>query len=219
MPLPASAPTPNSNAFARERDARICWLLDSHPVTAAMLVALGLFPSKAKALKRLNRLVQRRRVRLVGTVSRKGGRPEHVFARCRPKPDQLLHEVELTEVCLRLNAGIVLRGPQVTDKGLRPDAEVTIRGHLYYLELDRGSMGFGQIERRFRAYERSRNVVLWVCPSEERREALRRRAERLRHIALFATLADVLAGPHTGVWLDWLGGRAVLPREGKKEGG
>ena len=216
MTAPASPPgvPHSSNAFARERDARVCWLLDTHPATAAMLVALGLFPSKAKALKRLNRLVQRRRVRLVGTVCRKAGRPEHVFALCRPKPDQLLHEVELTDVCLKLQAARILRGTRVTDPAVRADAEVWINGHRYYLELDRGSMGYDQIERRFRVYEASRHVVLWVCPSAERRDALRQRAERIRHVALFTTLTEALRSPHAEIWLDFRGTAAALPREG-----
>jgi hypothetical protein len=214
MSYPAPAPPPSSNAFARERDARICWLLDTHPATAAMLVALGLFPSKAKALKRLNRLVQRRRVRLAGTVCRKSGRPEHVFARCRPKPDQLLHEIELTDLCLKLQAGRILRGAQVTNPAVRADAEVWINGHLYYLELDRGSMGYDQIERRFRGYEASQHVVLWVCPSVDRLEGLRQRAERIRHVGLFTTLAEALRSPHAEIWRDYQGTMAALPREG-----
>ncbi|MBW3608707.1 MAG: FCD domain-containing protein [Actinobacteria bacterium] len=60
----------------------------------AMLVGLGWFPSKNKALKRLGRLVKRGRIRLVGTVCRKPGRPEHVYCRWRPKHDQLLHAIE-----------------------------------------------------------------------------------------------------------------------------
>src|SRR5713101_6865060 len=103
-------PTGHGADFARQRDAMAGWLLESHPVTAAMLVSLGWFPSKNKALKRLRRLAQRGRVRLVGSVARKAGRPEHVWCRYRPKADQLAHEVELTELCLRLHAGQVLRG-------------------------------------------------------------------------------------------------------------
>ena len=83
-----------SIVFSRERDAHVCWLLDHHPVTAAMLVALGWFPSRSKALKRLRRLAARKRIRFAGTVGRKLGRPEHVYCRWRVKPDQLLHEVE-----------------------------------------------------------------------------------------------------------------------------
>src|SRR5947209_7491698 len=96
-----------SLAFARARDARIGWLLEMHPVTAAMLVQIGWFPSKNKALKRLRRLVAKKRIRLVGTVCGTIGRPEHVYCRWRPKADQLLHEVQLTEVCFRLDAGTI----------------------------------------------------------------------------------------------------------------
>src|SRR5262249_18480398 len=101
MTDPASVhPLRRDVAFARLRDERVCWLLETHPVTAAMLVRIGWFPSKTKALKRLNRLVRRKRIRLIGSVCRKPGRPEHVYCRWRPKADQLLHEVQLTEVCL-----------------------------------------------------------------------------------------------------------------------
>lgn len=207
-------PHRQSTAFARLRDARIRWLLDGHPVTAAMLVRLGWFPSKNKALRRLDRLVARDQVRLVGTVRRKVGRPEHVFCRWRPKADQLLHEVDLTELCLRLHAGRIDRGPLVTDTRVRPDAEVHINGRVYYLELDRGTTGAGKIERdRFARYEVCRHLSLWVCPTEARREALRARAAAVRHTALFATLADVLTTPHGPVWVDYRGDRAALPRE------
>src|SRR5262245_51320107 len=114
----------DSGTFGRQRDARVCWLLEMHPVTAVMLVRLGWFPTRNKALRRLHRLVLRRRVRLVGAVSRKAGRPENVYCSWRPKPDQLLHEVELTELCLRLDASKILRGPHVLDSEVRPDAEV-----------------------------------------------------------------------------------------------
>lgn len=215
MTGPHSVGTPrHCNELGRERDARICWLLGMHPVTAAMLVHLGWFPNKNKALKRLRRLVERRRVRLVGTVCRKGGRPEHVYCRWRAKPDQLLHEVELTELCFRIHAGKVLRGPHVTDQHVRPDAEVWINGRTCYLELDRGTMGYAQITRRFRKYEECSHLSLWVCGSEERLEGLRHRAERLRHTALFTTFAEALANPHAAIWRDYQDGRAALPREG-----
>lgn len=214
IPPPLSPVNPRHGiAFSRERDARICWLLGAHPVTAAMLVSLGWFPNRGKALKRLRRLAARRRIRFVGTVSRKSGRPEHAYCRWRVKPDQLLHEVELTEVCFRLDAGRILRGPHVTDQQVRPDAEVWINGQLYYLELDRGTMGYAQIERRFRLYEGCPHLALWVCGSAERLEGLRSRAGRIRQTALFATLADAMAAPHAEVWRDHGGQTAALPRE------
>lgn len=64
--------------FARARDRRIGWLLDTYPVTAAMLVWRGFFPNENKAIRRLGRLVRCGRVRRVGTVSRGPGRPDHV---------------------------------------------------------------------------------------------------------------------------------------------
>lgn len=210
----SGTPSARSNAFARERDARVLWLLGWHPVTAAMLVRIGWFPTRNKALRRLNRLVEKGRIRLVGTVRRKTGRPEHVFCRWRPKVDQLLHEVELTDLCLRLDAGRIFRGPRVTDAFVRPDAEVWINGRVYYLELDRATTGAGRIERdRFRKYEGCPHLSLWVCPTEARRESLRARAAAVRDGALFATLAEATSSPHSSVWIDFDGGRAALPRE------
>lgn len=204
------------HAYARARDERIEWLLDTHPVTAAMLVAIGLFPTKGKALRRLNRLVEKGSVLLVGTVCRNVGRPEHVFCRWRPKTDDLLHEVKLTDLCLKLHAAEILRGPQIVDEGIRPDAEVWINGRLFHLELDCGTMGVPQILQRFEVYEGSENLVLWVCATEKRREVLRRRAEQLESIALFTTFAEAVADPHAAIWLDYHGTRAALPRQ-KKE--
>jgi hypothetical protein len=201
------------NAFSRARDARVLRLLEGHPATAAMLVALGWFPTKGKALRRLRRLVERKKVRLVGTVSRKPGRPEHVFCRWRPKPDQLLHEVELTELCLRLHAGRILRGPQLEGSDLRPDAELEINGDTYFLELDRGSMGLRQLRGRFRTYEGAGRLVLWVCPTQERLDGLRRQADAIGRLALFATFAEAVADPHRPIWIDGRGERAALPRE------
>ncbi len=204
-----------STASARLRDARIEWLLGTHPVTAEMLVSIGLFPTRAKALKRLRRLAARQRIRLVGSVGRKCGRPEHVFCRFRPKGNDLRHEVELTELCLRLDAARILRGPHATDRQIRPDAEVWINGQLYYLELDRGTMSYAQIVGRFRLYAGFPHFVLWVCAGAERRDGLRARAERIRTCALFTTFAEAVSSPHAAVWLDYQGGTAVLPREGE----
>jgi hypothetical protein len=204
----------HSLAFSRTRDSRVEWLLGMHPVTAAMLVGIGLFPSKDKALRRLNRLVEKGRIRLVGTVCRKGGRPEHVFCRWRSKADDLVHEVELTEVCLRLDASKILRGPHATDTNIRPDAEVWINGGLNYLELDRGTMSYAQIVTdRFHKYASCPYLSLWVCPNESRRDGLRLRAESVRHSALFASLPEVLVSPHGRIWVDFSGHWAALPRE------
>jgi len=216
--LPAFDNPQLSISFSRARDERIGWLLETHPVTAAMLVRIGWFPSKNKALKRLNRLVRRKRVRLVGTVCQKAGRPENVYCRWTPKVDHLLHEVQLTGLCLQLDAEKILRGSQIIDEEVRPDAEVWINGELYYLEWDRGTMSYAQIVRqRFRKYEGCRRLVLWVCSTDVRREGLRSRAESIRQVALFTTAGEALASPHGNIWLDCQGGRASLPRQKQAE--
>jgi hypothetical protein len=212
MAAPHDATRRHPIAFSRARDARVLRLLEEHPATAAMLVGLGWFPTKGKALKRLRRLVARGKVRLVGTVCRKPGRPEHVYCRWRPKPDQLLHEVDLTQVCLRLHAGRVLRGPQLEGSDLRPDAELEINGDTYFLELDRGSMGYRQVRGRMRQYEGSDRLVLWVCPTEGQRDGRRRLAAEAGHRGLFTTFAEAVADPHRPIWVDGRGERAALPR-------
>jgi hypothetical protein len=214
MRLTCSSPR-ESSAFCRQRDAKVLWLLGQHPMTAAMLAGLGLFPNRRKALKRLSRLRRRGRLRLVGTVSRRSGRPEYVFACHRVKADQLLHEVELSDLCLRIDAAEIRRGPHVIDRRLRPDAELVINDRVYKLELDRGTMSYAQIDRRFRLYEGSNDFVLWVCRTPERADALRRRAGRVRGIALFTTFDAAAASPHADIWLDHGGGRARLPRQSR----
>lgn len=211
-PTPPSSP-PRGPDLGRLRDANILWYLDTHPVTADMLVCPGWFPNKHKALKRLRHLVARRRIRLVGTVARKTGRPEHVYCRYRVKPDSILHEVQITELCLRLHAAAILRGPHLEDHEFLPDADVRIKGDRYFLELDRGTMTYPQIASRFRTYERCPHFSLWVCPTVERREGLRRRAGTLRSTALFTTFAEALADPHATIWWDVHGKTAALPRE------
>jgi hypothetical protein len=211
---PAFGPSRESLAYARARDQWIVWLVSTHPVTAALLASIGWFPTRAKALKRLRRLAAKGRVRFVGTVWRKVGRSEHVFCRWRPKEDNLIHEVELTELCFHLDAAKILRGPHATDAQIRPDAEVSINGRVYYLELDRGSMGYAQMERRFRLYAGFPHFVLWVCPTAERRDGLRARADGMRHCALFTTFGEAIISPHTEIWLDVRGERVALPRQG-----
>ncbi len=201
-----------SSEYARERDARVCSLLDTHPVTAAMLVALGWFPSRNKAYGRLRRLLRKRRVLLVGAVGASGG-PEKVYCRWRPKADQLRHELDLTRVCLQLSASRIHRGPAVNDLAISPDAEVWINGHVFYLELDRGTMRLKQIERRFARYEACPHFSLWVCADEKRKEELRCRAGNLRTTALFTTFAQALADPHAAIWTDFGGDIAALPRQ------
>jgi hypothetical protein len=93
QPIPPPGPPKNSNQFARDRDERICWMLDSHPVTAALLVAIGLSPARARRSSRSTVLSSKSASKVVGVVCRTSGRPEYVY--CRWRPQALLHEIEL----------------------------------------------------------------------------------------------------------------------------
>jgi hypothetical protein len=206
-------PARNSNAVSHERDAKLLWFLSHHPATAGILAGIGLFPTRKKASKRLRRLAERRQVRLLGTIPFTGGRPEHVYGRGRWKADNLHHEVQLTRVCLKIDAEEVRRGAGQVDPDIRPDAELFIRGERYFLELDCGTMSYADVVRkRFPKYRLTDDVVLWVCPSLARHKGLRCRATVLRSTALFATFPDVLRDPHAPVWVDVDGATAALPR-------
>jgi hypothetical protein len=204
---------PSSNAVARVRDEQVLWLLERHPATAGMLAGIGLFPTQKKARRRLHRLVERKRVRMLGTVSLKCGRPEQVYGRGRWNGTNLLHEVQLTRVLLRIDASDVRRGPGEVDDYLRPDAEVVIGGVRYFLELDCGTMNYADmVRKRFARYRLSDRTVLWVCPTARRRDGLRSHAAGIRDTALFTTLDQALTDPHAAVWMHYDGHAVPLPR-------
>jgi predicted transcriptional regulator len=204
----------SSNAFARERDQQLAWLLERHPVTCDMLVEAGFFRTKQRARKRLRRLVERRQLRLVGTVALKDGRPQHVYSRGRSvKTDNLVHEVLITQLCFKVHADEVRRGAADVDRYLCPDAELFIDGQRFLLECDRSTLSYETVVRtRFAKYRSCTDFVLWVCTTQARMEGLRRRAVELRHTALFTTLELALRDPHAAIWLDADGQQAALPR-------
>jgi hypothetical protein len=211
-----AASSKESSALARKRDAAVLWILSRHPATAALLVGIGLFPNRKKASKRLHRLAERKKLRLLGTVSLKGGRPEHVYGRGHWNTTNLMHEVLLTKVCLKIDAAEIRRGHGEVDASLRPDAELRIGGRRFFLELDCGTMGYADVVRkRYSRYVGCSDLILWVCPTPSRMEGLRRHATMIRSIALFTTLDQVLANPHGPVWIDCDGVCAALPRSTK----
>ena len=202
-----------SAAYCLIRDETVASLINTHPVTAALLVERGLFPTRKKARERLRVLTRQKRIHRVGVIWRKAGSPENVYCLWRPKSDQLPHEVELSALCLRLSATTVRRGPGVKDRTVRPDAEVQINDDLFYLELDRGSMRIDQIEERLAKYRGCPHMALWVCPNQKRLEAVRRAANAVVRDALFTTFDEALADPHAEIWQDFNGERTFLPCE------
>jgi len=107
-------------------------------VTAAMLVRI-VGPQHQQSTQTAESSRGPQAHTLVGAVSQKIGRPENVYCRWTPNVNQLLHEVQLTQLCFQLDAEKILRGPHALDATIRPDAEVWINGTVYYVEWDRGT--------------------------------------------------------------------------------
>ena len=146
------------------------------------------------------------------------GRPEYVYCRWTPKYDNLRHEVNVTEFLLPFRNAEIIRGYD-TDRSLRPDAEVTINGHKYLVELDCGTMSYQDIiHKRFKKYEGYEGIVLWVALTDARMHGLRTRAERVKGNALFSTLAATLTEPFGGVWLTFDGQIETVPEPDDKFG-
>jgi hypothetical protein len=213
MTTPTTAGPPRNTNPTRTPDVSVCWLVSRHPVTASILVRIGLFSRNRKAGKRLRRLAEQRRIAFVGTINRGLGRPEHVYCGWRPQREDLFIEVQFTELLLRLHAGDLLRQSYVADTVIRPTAQAWIHGTEYYIELDRGTTELGALAERLLAYERSPHRTLWICPTEDRCEALRRQAGSLAAPALFTTLADAVPNPHAEIWRTVSGAKEGLPRE------
>ena len=193
-------------AQGQERDEVIFDLLDIHPMTIDQIVRQGLFPTKKNAARRMLRHVRQKKVKQCGTVLlHNKGRPENVYCRWNPKLDNLRHEVILTEFLLAYKHAQVVRGYEIQND-LYPDAVMTLSGQEYLVELDTGSMNYKDIMRkRNKKYETFEGIVLWVALTEARKEGLRRRAESVKHNALFTTLLEHLQNPHGSIWTDYEG--------------
>ncbi len=134
------------------------------------------------------------------------GRPENVYCNgWKPKHDQLTHELLLTDFLLCYPNADTLRGWAV-NRRLRPDAEMTLDGYFYNVELDTGEQSYAQVNRRQKRYAGSTDLLLYVTQSERRLEGLRQNADpAVRSIALFTTLEKVLAAPAGQIFLDCAG--------------
>jgi hypothetical protein len=139
------------------------------------------------------------------------GRPERVFCNgWRPKYDQLRHELLLTDFLLCYGEADTLRGWAV-DRRLRPDAEMTLDGYFYNVELDTGEQTHAQVRRRQAAYAGTDNFLLYVTTSTKRLDGLRKNVhDAVKRIALFTTLDQAIANPRGDIWVDSEGERTAI---------
>ncbi len=141
---------------------------------------------------------------------KKRGPPEIAYCNSwKPKSDQLRHEVLLTDLLLSYPSADVVRGWKV-DQRLRPDAEMTLDGRKFYVELDTGHLNHRRVSDRLRNYQGVKDYLLFVTLSERRLPRLIADAQSVREIALFATLDAIMREPRGMIWIDAFGNRTSL---------
>lgn len=163
-----------------------------------------LFPSEQAAYRRIDKLRRQGLLRQVGELMiEDAGRPEKVYCNSwKPKWDQVRHECLLTDFfLLGYSTADVLRGWMV-NKRVRPDAEMTLQGVFYYVEMDTGSESYAQVRKRQRAYAGVEEPLLYVTLNAKRREGLRKVSKAVASIALFTTLEQVKESPRGNIWMD-----------------
>lgn len=186
----------------RERAEGALGLLRQHPATLEQLVEAGHFASYATAARWVQRAAEREKLKFIGYVKWGGGQRK-VFCGWRPKLNQLLHEVLLTQFLLPFLHLEIRRGKYVK-KRLNPDA--TILGEpVVHVELDRDTEGYRQAKRRMQVYKNCPDLVVWVAPTMARMEGLRQRAAVIEQTALFTVLGS-------DEWLTY-GGEVFKPFE------
>lgn len=170
------------------------------------------FTSKAAAYRTIAKLEADGLLRLVGTyVNGDSGRPENVYCNSwRPKPDQIEHELKLSDALLCYPEADILRGWAV-DKHLQPDGEMTLDGIFFNVELDTGKQTHSQVGHRQRRYAGSTDYLLYITLSDRRRDGLLKHADdAVKSIALFTTLAEVVRAPRGEIWIDCYGERTAI---------
>jgi hypothetical protein len=194
----------------RKRDDAIIQLANRHVCRSRHFFRF--FTSPQASYRRIEKLRAQGFLRLIATiVLGDSGRPERIFCNgWRPKYDQLRHELLLTDFLLAYPEADTLRGWAV-DRRLRPDAEMTLDGYFYYVELDTGEQTHSQVRRRQASYAGTEDYVLYVTSSAKRLEGLRKNVhETVKRIALFTTLEEALANPRGEIWIDSQGERTAI---------
>jgi hypothetical protein len=115
----------------------------------------------------------------------------------------------LTDFLLCYPQAEIVRGWQV-DHRIRPDAEMTLDGQRFFVEMDTGEQTYRQVEHRQRAYKSVRDWLLYVTITEARLAGLMRHSMTVRDIAFFTTLDRVLKDPTGEIWIDSSGKVASL---------
>jgi len=178
-------------------------------LNARHLLTLGLFRSASHVNDWLRKGVESGLLRFYTRYRirerEKQCKPEYWYSSSdvRFKRDNNRHEVYLTEFLSLywLFSPQVWRGPDV-DQALLADAELTIGGTRYLIELDTGTMTHKQLKGRFKTLSKSPDTVLFVTLGRDRRlNGVLRTAAGFEGLNLVATtFAAVYTQPFGRVW-------------------
>jgi len=142
---------------------------------------------------------------MIGRFFQDAGRPKNIYF-CRSlREDLARHEALLTQFRLDMRPDACVRLWNV-NKELRPDAEMQFGSVRMYVELDTGTCPYRKVVRRFKKYGKllsDRELVVWVCLTDDRLHGLMRRGEFLNGKGVFTVLGS-------GVFMDMHGEKIKL---------
>lgn len=142
-------------------------------------------------------------------IVRVDGKTEKQWARWNVPVHKAQHESDVMEILLRIRAQNVVRGWEVDE--YESDAILTINGDRYYLEVDRGTIGYRELISRMHRYATCPADVLWVFSTATRRDAAMRRTKGIPCEFWFSTFDQVVFNPHAeGIWLSRDGHTSTL---------
>lgn len=188
------------------------WRLRTERILGAFLIGLvltyvellPLFPSRFAATKRLHRLWERGKIKRVALVHGvECGRPRYLYSKSPIKIDNSEHSYGLSRFLIQYPGALI----KINEDEYSADAFLSVGGQHFFVEYDRDTEKMSYIRSRFEKYRDAPCKVLWVCPSPERQEQLRKAAEIVKHNSLFGVESEIAADPRGKVWLGHSGNR------------
>ena len=174
---------------------------------------LKLFPTLRSAQARLQKLALKWKIKFIGWVILRGGRPEKCYAAFTVKSDNVAHEVEISWLLFLIQKDAYVRGAGV-DPAYLSDADITIGEKMYHLERDKDTLNTKDTRERLNVYKDCPNRILWVCDDMPRVREMIRLANGGNHY--FTTFEKAVQNPHAQIWLGLDGDTYTLDRSAKQ---
>lgn len=164
------------------------------------------FVSLAAARAKLWRLEKQKKIRKVGTVSfRSTGRPLDMYCTRKIAKGTLLHDLIVSKLVQPLfQRGVPLNREDGT---YRSDCVI---GEELYLELDRGTESLDQVLKHISGYLPCEGYILFVAPTEHRKNRVLRGVRGLEDKFLATTLKEAQHDILGEIWEDSLGNRTSI---------